>query len=146
MKWIHGYSAIFFSILSLPLSVIALYSKNHFEEGNNIIVTIINDFFNLFAMNDYIPPVTKSMMAAPWYLDEYNLIFVSQIISMILSTISLIFIFISVSKKEHSIFYAIAALLTAYSIYFVNIKLSLVVIFLVFIVILQIRKKVGIST
>lgn len=97
-------------------------------------------------MNDYIPPVTKSMMAAPWYLDEYNLIFVSQIISMILSTISLIFIFISVSKKEHSIFYAIAALLTAYSIYFVNIKLSLVVIFLVFIVILQIRKKVGIST
>ena len=146
MKCIHGYNAIFFSSLSMALSVIARYSKLHFGEGNSIIASKINTFFSLFAPNDYTPPVTQSMMASAWYQDEHNLIFLFQVISLVLSAISLMFIFFSVSQKEHSFFYATAVLLTAYSIYFVNTKLSLVVIFLAFIVMLQIRKKVGINS
>ncbi len=146
MKWIHGYSAIFFSSISLPLSIIARYSTNHFQEGNNTIVSKVNAFSNFFAPDDYIPPVIQSMVAAPWYRDEYNLILLFQVASLILAIISLILVFFSVSKKENSFFYATAVLISAYSIYFVNTKLSLVVIFLSFIVILQIRKKAGINT
>lgn len=86
------------------------------------------------------------MAASAWYQYEDNLILLCQGGALFLSVISLIYVILAVLHKEKSFFYASAVLLTAYSIYFVNTKLALAVIFVVFIIVLNLRKKVGINT
>lgn len=145
MKWIHGYSAIVFSVFSLIPSVMARYSINHFGEGNFIILSFVSSIREFISFKEAVS-TTSSMMDASWFNFEENLTLVFQGASLLLSVASLTFVIFAVSNKEKSFFYAIAALITAYSIYFVNTKLSLIMIFIVFIVILNIRKKVGINT
>ena len=145
MKWIHGYSAIIFSISSLIPSIIARYSFNHEQEGNFFIISYITSIKEFFYAKETTSN-SSSMMEASWFAFEENQILLFQGVSLLLAAISLMFSIFAVSQKEKSFFYATAVLISAYSIYFVNTKLSLIVIFLTFIIILNIRKKVGINT
>ena len=145
MKWIHGYSAIIFSISSLIPSIIARYSYNHEQEGNFFIISYITSIKEFLYAKETTSN-TSSMMEVSWFAFEENQILLFQGISLLLAAISLMFSIFAVSQKEKSLFYATAVLISAYSIYFVNTKLSLIVIFITFIIILNIRKKVGINT
>lgn len=145
MKWIHGYSAIIFSISSLIPSVIARYSFNHEQEGNFFIISYITSIKEFLYSKETVSN-SSSMKSVSWFAFEENQILLFQGISLLLAAISLMFVIFAVWQKEKSIFYATAVLISAYSIYFVHTKLSLVIIFLVFIVILNLRKKVGINT
>ena len=134
-----------FSVASVIPSIVARYSINHLEEEATVITTAVNKVLYYFISENAGSNVV-TLTAAPWYQNEDNLIILFQGIALLLALLSIVFSFFAVISREKSIFYASSILIAAFSLYFINAKLALFVIFIAIILIMQLRKKFGLYT